>query len=209
VSFSAKADLKELMGIKLGCIVEGHGEIQALPILIRRLVASINPGLSVEAEMRRVPKSQLIRPGELERVLEAITRQIGRSSPVLVLFDADDDCPFIIARNLLERSRASHADLRVSIVVANREYEAWFIAAANSLAGKSGLPSELAAHEAPETIRDAKGWFTTRMGPGKRYIETRHQPAFTAAFSISEARSVPSFRKLEREVARLLMGKPD
>jgi len=81
--------------------------------------------------MRRVPRSQLIRPGELERVLEAVTRQIGRSSPVLVLLDADDDCPVIVARNLLERSRASHADLRVSIVVANREYEAWFIAAAN------------------------------------------------------------------------------
>jgi hypothetical protein len=47
------------------------------------------------------------------------------------------------------------------------------------------------------------------MGPGKRYVETRHQPAFTAAFSISDARSAPSFRKLEREVAKLLIGKPD
>jgi hypothetical protein len=89
-------------------------------------------------------------------------------------------------------------------VVANREYEAWFIAAANSLAGKSGLPDDLPAHEAPETLRDAKGWFTSRMGPGKRYVETRHQPAFTATFSIAEARSARSFRKLEREVKRLV-----
>jgi hypothetical protein len=120
------------MGVKLGCIVEGHGEVLALPILIRRLVRSVNPGLLVDTAMRRVPKSQLVRPGELER---AVSRQIGRSSPVLVLLDADDDCPMIIARSLLERSRASHADLRVSIVVAKHEYEAWFIAAAKSLAG--------------------------------------------------------------------------
>ena len=197
------------MGIKLGCIVEGHGEVLALPILIRRLAISLDPGLIVECHTRRVPKSQLMRPAELERVLEAVSRQIGRSSPVLVLLDADKDCPMILARDLLHRSRVSHADLHVSIVVAKHEYEAWFIAAANSLACTSGLPNEMDAHPAPETVQGAKEWITARMGPGKRYSETRHQPTFTAAFSIAEARSAPSFRKLEKEVARLLKGEAD
>ena len=36
------------MTVKIGCIVEGHGEVAAVPILIRRVVESLYPELLVD-----------------------------------------------------------------------------------------------------------------------------------------------------------------
>jgi hypothetical protein len=57
----------------------------------------------------------------------------------LVLLDADDDCPKDLADKLKDRCHANHADVAISIVIAKKEYEAWFLAAARSLAGQHGL----------------------------------------------------------------------
>jgi hypothetical protein len=58
---------------------------------------------------------------------------------VLVLIDADDDCPAHLGPALLARAREARSDVPVSVVLANREFEAWFLAAAPSLAGNCGL----------------------------------------------------------------------
>ena len=36
------------MPIKIGCIVEGHGDVEAVPILIRRIVQSLYPELQID-----------------------------------------------------------------------------------------------------------------------------------------------------------------
>ena len=71
--------------VTLGLIVEGHVERDAAPILARHIAREFNFYASIKCEARRVPKSQLVRPGELERAVEALTRQIGRTRPILVL----------------------------------------------------------------------------------------------------------------------------
>ena len=35
------------MTVKIGCIVEGHGDVEAVPILIRRIAESLYPELAV------------------------------------------------------------------------------------------------------------------------------------------------------------------
>jgi hypothetical protein len=128
--------------ITLGCIVEGQGDYMAAPVLIRRLASTIDPAFRVTvSEPRRISKSQLLRPDELERSIEALARQIGRSMPILILVDADNDCPKKLARDLNERCRNAHGDIKVSIVLAKAEYEAWFIAAAESFRDGPSLPT--------------------------------------------------------------------
>jgi hypothetical protein len=83
-----------------------------------------------------------------------------------------------------------------------REYEAWFLAAAESLRGRRGLPSDLEAPATPEAFRDAKGWLGDRMPRG--YSPTADQPALTDLFDLERARRSPSFDKLVRELTRLL-----
>jgi Domain of unknown function (DUF4276) len=190
------------MTLTLGCIVEGRADELALPVLLRRIVRAIDPAVAIRVASRRITKSRLIRPGELERQIETLTRQIGRNSPVFVLIDADRDCPKTLAPNLSRRCRAAHADVDVSIVVAKCEYEAWFIAAASSLAGKRNLTTPLSSPSDPEEIRGAKEWLTAHMVPGHIYVETRDQPAFSELMDLSEARTSRSFRKLEKEVRR-------
>ena len=143
-------------GVTLGLIVEGHGEGQAAPTLIRKIARAVNFHGSIKCAVRRVPKSQLVQPEELERAVEALTRQIGRGRPLLVLLDADDDCPKDLANNLKARCLISHADVTISIVIAKKEYEAWFLAAARSLAGQRGLAEQLDPPIDPESVQGAK-----------------------------------------------------
>jgi hypothetical protein len=37
-----------LTPIKVGCVVEGHGEVKALPVLLRRMGISIDPDVYLE-----------------------------------------------------------------------------------------------------------------------------------------------------------------
>lgn len=89
-------------------------------------------------------------------------------------------------------------------MLAKTEYEAWFLAAANSVAGRQDIDPGAVPPDQPESIRNAKGWLTRRMPPGRSYQETLDQPALTAIFDLQAAKRAPSFDKLWRDVATLL-----
>jgi hypothetical protein len=91
------------------------------------------------------------------------------------------------------------------VVVAVREYEGWFLAAARSLAGQRGLPVGLEPPDGPERRANPKRWLDERMPGG--YSETLDQPALTALMALEEARQANSFDKFVRDVARLV-GRP-
>jgi len=95
-------------------------------------------------------------------------------------------------------------DYPVALALAYHEYEAWFLGAASSLAGKRDLPQNLQNHPAPETPRGCKEWLTDKMPLGRAYQETLDQPAFTATFDLDLARDTcPSFAKCWREAEYL------
>ena len=49
------------MVLKIGCIVEGHGETTALPVLLRRLFVAIDPTVNLEIpDPLRTPYSKLV-----------------------------------------------------------------------------------------------------------------------------------------------------
>jgi len=93
----------------------------------------------------------------------------------------------------------------IQVVLANREYEAWFLAAAGSIAGFRGIDDDVLAPDDPESIRDAKGWLTQRMALGRSYREVRDPPALTARMDLQQARlRASSFDKMWRAVENLL-----
>lgn len=108
-------------------------------------------------------------------------------------------------RPLLSRALSVRPDRRVSVVLANREFEAWFLASVPSLSGRFGFPADMKAPDDPEAVRDAKGWLTSHRPGGHPYKETVDQAALTSAFDISQARErSPSFDKFCRELQELL-----
>ena len=189
--------------MKLGLIVEGHGEGAALPVLLRRLASELLEN-AVQLEIPspiRLSKGKMKNPSELKRAVELMARKTHPDGAVLVLLDADDDCPAVLGPTLLECVRTARADRLTSVVVANREYESWFIAGASGLRGYRGLPNDLAPAACVEEIRDAKGWIDERMENG--YHETTDQPKLSNRFDFQEALSSDSFAKLYREIKRL------
>jgi hypothetical protein len=192
------------MPIQIACIVEGHGECESVPILIRRIAQDLDPGLAVLLPRPiRKPKSALLRPRELERAVEFASMRAGGEGGILVILDSDDDCPAQLAPNLLDRVPRARGDLPCAVVLANKEFESWFLASAHSLRGHRGLPQNLDSPAQPETIRGAKEWLAQRAANGS-YSPAVDQASLTAVFDLHAARLAPSFDKCYREIAGLL-----
>jgi hypothetical protein len=193
------------MIVEIAPVVEGQSEVEAVPILIRRIAAAIDPTAQIRvARPIRIPKSRLLKPGELERAVELAALKTQHRGAILVLIDADDDCPAEKAQGLVHRMRTARADRPSAAVLAKAEYEAWFLAGAVSLRGHCGLPDDLAPPADAEAIRGAKEWLSERMPTGRRYMEVLDQPALTSSLDLAMARGARSFRKFEKEVGRLV-----
>ena len=188
--------------MNIGVIVEGHGETTAVPLLIRRILEEQRPELPVQIPTPlRLSRGKLTKPAELSRAVELMARKAGSGAPILIFIDADDDCPAQLGPQLLAVARSSRSDREIGVIVAQREFEAWYLASARSLRGLGGLPGDLEAPPNHDQIRDAKGWLSERMPSG--YAPTVDQPRFAAAFSFEEARANASFLRCERLLRRL------
>lgn len=186
-------------------IVEGHDDVKAVPILLRRIARFLSPGSAVMIHRPiRVGRYKILKSGELERAVELAARQAGARGRILILLDADDACPAELGPELLARAEAARPDRDISVVIAKSEYEAWFLAAADSIAGHRGIRSSGNRPSKPESIRDAKGWLSARLPAGQSYRETLDQSALTEVFDLDAARTAPSFDKLWRDVSWLL-----
>ena len=193
------------MTVKIGCIVEGHGEVEAVPILIRRVAALHYPELTtVIPTPIRIPRNRVFKAGELERAVGLAVRNIGRQGAIFIILDSDDDCPAKLGPSLLRQVSQVFRNMPIAVVLAKHEFEAWFLAAAVSLRGERGLRSDIDPPSDPEAIRGAKEWLYDRMQSGKTYRSKRDQPALTARLNLEQARNADSFDKCYRDIVRLL-----
>lgn len=183
---------------QVASIVEGDGEVAALPVLLRRLCEWLTPEVNANVLTPiRVQKDRFLnRQEEFDRYLRLASAKAGDQGWVLVLLDADDDCPARKGLDVAARAAAALPHRRFAVVFANREYEAWFIAGGATLDGVrgfSGKPEDQTVDA--ETPRNAKGWMRERMPSG--YGPTVDQPAFSARLDLQQAHSRSrSFRKL-------------
>lgn len=182
-------------------IVEGDGEVAALPILLRRLASEWTPGSLVNAlPPIRVRRDKFInKEDEFRRQILLAAAKSGQTGWILVLLDADDDCPANLGNQIYQRALKYIPHQRLSVILANREFEAWFIAAAKSLDGLRGFSSRSGETVDAEVPRNAKGWIRERMRTGI-YSEILDQPAFAARIDLKQAfDNSRSFRKLCKE----------
>jgi len=147
-----------------------------------------------------------MKEGEMERSVDLAGRKLLGQGGILIVLDCDWDngCPATDGPALLSRAMDVRRDLPIAVILAKKEFEAWFLAAAESLRGKHGLPNDLQSPPEPEEIRGAKQWLTDKMPYGRGYAETTDQPALTAMFDMSTARCSDSFDKCYREIERIL-----
>lgn len=183
-------------------IVEGHAEVGSVPVLLRRVLLIIGAERVSVTKPFRVKRNQVIRQGQLERTVQQAASSRPNAAAVLVLLDADDDCPAKLGPVLLERCMTAVA-LPTAVVLANRELESWFLGAKESLRGVRGIGATATAPQSVESIRGAKEHLSGNMHP-RRYIAVDDQAALAARVDLQLARRrCPSFDKFMREVERL------
>lgn len=185
-------------------IVEGYGDVAAVPVLLRRLRDEARVyQVEVNRPIRR-NRSELVQEGPLRKSVQLALLQPDCGA-ILILFDGDDDCPRELAPTIQTWASQESHEVPCEVVIARREYEAWFLAAADSLRGRRGLRDDAAFPEDPEGPRDAKGRLEGLMRPGWSYSETADQAPLTAEFDMvaAYARS-RSFRRMTSAFGGLL-----
>lgn len=186
-------------------IVEGHAEVESVPVLLRRVLSQAGKYQVQVAKPFRVKRNRIVRTGELERAVSQSIKDRGNVRCILVLLDSDDDCPATLAPNLFTRCREA-TELPVAVVLANKELEAWFLGAKESLRGLRGIREEAAAPPNPENIRGAKEHLTQNI-QGGRYLDVDDQAALAQEMDLEmAAQRCPSFDKFLREVDSLTCG---
>lgn len=190
-------------------IVEGHGESAAVRILLERIWVELLGGEHVDVlRPIRQPRSKLVQREGLQHAVDLASRKLKASAApddprlILILIDADHDLPCVLGPGLLRWGRETQADMDVACVLANVEYETWFVASAESLGNHIDMAVGEPAPDAPEEKRAAKHWIQQRF-KGTRYSPTVDQPSMTKVMDLARCRErSPSFDKLCRELEK-------
>ena len=168
---------------RIAPIVEGHGEESAVPVLFRRLAveafdapAAVNVLAPIRVSRAKICSCS----DDFIRLLRIANINAGDDGYVVILFDSDDDCPVEVADLVRTKSREVLGHDRVMCVVAHREFESWYIAAAESLSGVRGLGALAEPSAADLAVRGAKEWLSARMVGRKKYDPQIDQAPHTA-----------------------------
>ena len=198
-------------------IVEGHGEERAIPLLLRRWFRRRRffnfetPDLAIRAPGAGALKCPHEADEDLGIESYVALAAAARPDAILVVLDADDEC---IARRaasrtglgpeLRDRARKVAPHIPIEVVVADREYEAWFLAGLVSLRRAGKVPAgPRIPGERIEEKRDCKKILRSLLG--RPYEEATDQAELTTALPLTPgmARRSPSYGKLLRALDAL------
>lgn len=195
---------------KLLPVVEGEGDFDAFPILLRNILYSHSLfGIQVLNPPHK--RGDLVKIKN--RFNEYFQDAIKYGAAVIWVTDFDvDGCSCVAETQSEMRSLANNIrpSWPIEFVFMVKEYETLFLADPNATRKVLGQISQSKAFPAnPETVRDAKGWLINAMPQGFAYKSTVHQAKITAALNFDVLRTAsPSFAHLERAVLRLVGNQP-
>jgi hypothetical protein len=203
---------------RLVLLVEGDGDVQAVPALVGRLITQLPDDAQGQlfldnAPMRINGVHQITgkRQGDLLRHLGNAAKRPKLGAALLVL-DGDADqvegqpfCAVGVARTIAQRATGAGAGARFSFaaVFLRQEYESLLLAVADQLPGlKPGVTRPFAPEEDP---RDAKGWLHDNLTGG--YKPTDRQLDLTRAVKDwTPIRSLNCFQRLAHAVMELAVA---
>lgn len=121
---------------------------------------------------------------------------------MLIVVDADKNCPVCLARELAKRIRTLGPAVPSAVVAAKSAFEAWLLADLESIAGRRVkgrvlIPASARRPEYPDEVRNAKSELIALTARGTTYKETTDQPALASMIDPALVRERSrSFRRL-------------
>jgi hypothetical protein len=196
-------------------IVEGQSEAGCMERLLQRIWIEL---LAAPHRLQVLPASRGKRDALVDPAKSDLTKKVEEAHAklarrlrgdltsrgvLLMLLDAEGDCPAELAPRLLAAARTVRSDADIACVLAKRMLENWIVAGASTLAGVNGLPDPLPARDQFEE-RSGVAWLETQLrshNKARKYKKTADAKAFVSAMALQECRdNSPSFDKLCREL---------
>jgi len=186
-------------------IVEGQGEVAAAGNLVQRLALDL--GLSLQWGTPQRAK-QLQHQSAIAKLCEQL-RARSDCTHALFLRDEDDGCPAKTGPETAGWLREAKLPFPAAVVLAHKEYEAWFLPCIHLMAGRKlkdergierpGVVAGTTFEGDPEAIRGVKEWLTKRFPSGSTYKPTLDQLLLTRMLDFPTLRisRMPSFLPLE------------
>lgn len=179
------------MSFEVAPIVEGHGDVAALPVLLRR----INPSIIVKRPVR-FPRNKLVIREHLIRAAEIAAANLTGRGGLLLLLDADEDCAAELGPRLEAQLTEALPQHVCRVVLAVREFEAWIV---------GGDPAFDVSD--PDQCGDLKGRIHHHLGV---YSETVDQPRLIAGSNLDRLLQCSrSFQRLHKVVDEFASRSPD
>lgn len=189
-------------------IVEGHGEVEALPVLLRRIAGEcfgiwdkhlLHPGRYPAGRLLRKEENGTWVPGPDFAKAGHHARNEGATC-LFTLLDLDDDCPKEVHDALIPVLASATGIDPSCLVFAKCEYQAWFLASAETLEDNV-LPYPNDA----ENVRGAKRALENHLQLVFPYDEITDQPRYSNRVKLKAVyERSRSFRKLVKDYRRLL-----
>lgn len=188
-------------------IVEGHGEVEALPVLLRRIagecfgvwdVPLLHPGRYPAGRLLRKENGSWVAGPDFPKAGQHARNQ--GATCILALLDLDDGCPKEVHDALIPVLANATGMAPSCLVFAKREYEAWFLASAETLEDNVlPYPGD------PEDVRGAKCALESHLQLEFPYDERTDQPRYSSRVKLAAVyERSRSFRKLIKDYRRLL-----
>lgn len=193
-------------------IVEGQGDVPAVAALLHRIHQKLGvlDRLTVNPPIRVSATGFVNSAAVFDRYVRLAANKAAAATngAVLILLDCDlpnHNCPAVLGSRLATDARALRSDVPIIVALAQREFESWFLAAAQSLRGRHGVPPDFAPPFNHADLRDAKGMLNAMMRDG--YDPITHQLPLTRAMDIdATALGNPSFRRLIERLPALWLA---
>jgi hypothetical protein len=182
----------------LGLVVEGPGDQQAVPVLVRDHLSAVGEyKVGIGNTLSANGRDKLLADEKLERFVKLATLVPGACG-VLVVFDAEDDAACAVGPEVRARA-ASVTHLPVRVCVAIRSFENWIAASADSVF--ENVSDEMLLQDTEG--KGALGLIKQHL-PVK-YVKTVYQARLTARIDHSIAGGrCPSLARLFRCVDELV-----
>lgn len=191
---------------RLLTIVEGDGDLKAVPVLIRRLLHEVHARFDVQ----QLPPQKR---GEWPRVKRDFERFYLsarlENAPILWVLDFDcDQCvdPRVERAWLQGEARRIDPMGVIDVVFMVKEFESIFLWDETCLRRTfPDFQNNIDLPENPELVRDAKGWISRALPKGRSYKPTTDQARMAATIELGQLRTVsPSIQRLEKSLLRLV-----
>ena len=188
--------------LKIVPIVEGDGEVTAVPVLLKKLLSEIGRyDIQIAPPKNAHGRANLQKAEGLEKFVKHAWKERDCGA-IVILLDAENECPVDVARDFSNRIIAMGVIHTVVIVCAARMYETWFLASLETIIGKDlngrpGLTKEKSLPAIIESINSPKSWLNDCLPIGRAYKETQDQEPLTQLLDVSLVRERSrSFRRL-------------